>query len=113
MNVYRGVNHWNGTNWGILNRIGDDNFYAVPIKSIGFRDCTRRVPFIRSGKLIVNNPEDEDDDSSKYVRGYWWNKKTNTRLPNTTKPLTNNTGVWGNYRDYEYYYYLHQNYKDY
>ena len=105
----QGLYQWNQTNWEYLDQIGEDNFYIVPIKTIGFRPCKKHVPFIRSGKIIVKDPEEED-----YYLGYWWDKEKNQQLAKGSKPKTwaNRTGVWGDYRDYEYYYYLHENYHD-
>ena len=107
--VSRGLYPWNETNWEYLEKIGEDNFYIVPIKTIGFRPCKKHVPFIRSGKMIVKDPDDEG-----LYQGYWRDKEKNMQLPSGTKPEENisRTAVWGDYRDYEYYYYLHYNYHD-
>ena len=104
---FGGKNAWNESKWEYLDTINEDNFYVVPMKVIGFRPCQKHVPFMRSGKMIVMDPQEEDH----YI-GYWWDKENERQLPAGKTPLSNNTGVWGDYRDYEYYYNLHQNYVD-
>ena len=108
MNPISGLNAWNDSRWDYLDTIGEDNFYVVPIKTVGFRPCQRHVPFIRSGKIIIKM----DDEEKDYEMGYWWDKVKYQKLPAGETPKPNNTGVWGDYRDYEYYYNMHQNYLD-
>ena len=53
-----------------------------------------------------------DDEEKDLEMGYWWDKVNYQQLPAGSHPKPNNTGVWGDYRDYEYYYNMHQNYLD-
>ena len=76
------------------------------MKTIGFRPCSKKVPFIKSGKLVIPDPDDDG-----YYDGYWWNKDEKMQvheLPEGAKDDTEN----GEYKGYEYYYYLNENYHD-
>ena len=75
------------------------------MKTIGFRPCSKKVPFIKSGKLVIPEPDDDG-----YYDGYWWNKDEAIQvheLPEGFKKEEN-----GEYKGYEYYYYLNENYHD-
>ena len=81
-----------------LKSIGEDNFYVVPMKTIGFRPCVRPVNFRKHGKLVLESPDDDG-----FYAGYWWDTNKNMQLPQKPDPI-NDT--------YEYYYYLHKDYYD-
>ena len=94
---------WKVDDWNSLEELGEDTFYAVPMKTIGFRPCSQKVPFIKHGKMIVSEPKDEE-----YYEGYWWNENESKQIH--TKPEKN---AKEEYKEgYEYYYYLSENYHD-
>ena len=94
---------WKTDDWNSLEDLGEDTFYAVPMKTIGFRPCSQKVPFIKHGKMIVSEPKDEE-----YYEGYWWNENESKQIH--TKPDKN---AKEEYKEgYEYYYYLSENYHD-
>ena len=68
---------------------GNNNFHVVPIKTIGFHACMKRVPFRTKGKLVIPAPE-----ASNNQLGYWWDKKNKFKKEKR------------NYSYDEYYYYL-------
>ena len=90
MNPISGLNAWNDSRWDYLDTIGEDNFYVVPIKTVGFRPCQRHVPFIRSGKIIIKM----DDEEKDYEMGYWWDKVKYQKLSfNNENSLR--SSIWG------------------
>ena len=94
---------WNETDWDGLKDLGEDTFYAVPMKSIGFRPCSQKVPFRKNGKLVISDPVNGD-----YYEGYWWNVEESKQIHE--QPNKNEDGEYK--EGYEYYYYLSENYHD-
>ena len=94
---------WEENDWDSLKELGEDTFYAVPMKTIGFRPCSQKVPFIKRGKMILSEPKDEE-----YYEGYWWNENESKQVHEQPEKDAN-----GEYKEgYEYYYYLSENYHD-
>jgi hypothetical protein len=92
-------------NYEGLKHIGDDNFYVVPMKAIGFRPCVRQTMFRKHGKLepwLKKLDDDEVTDGYYKPDGYWWDTRTHT---NMSRPRQVNDS-------YEYYYFLHKDYQD-
>ena len=94
--------------YGELQHFGEDNFYVVPMKAIGFRPCVRSASFKKFGKLAISNPYDDGT-----YAGYWWDKVAHKRLPKKPRALKMGFGTEESYKDrFDYYYYLHKDYYD-
>jgi len=91
--------------YGELQHFGEDNFYAVPMKVLGFPRCRRSVSFKKNGRYTIKHPRQTRD-----YEGYWWDRYTHSRM-DKIPPL-----IEANYKNeeyrYEYYYYLNNDYYD-
>ena len=76
------------------------------MKTLGFRPCSRKVPFMKNGKLVIPDPDNIND----YYQGYWWDKVEKSQVH--LKPEMNENGEYADKDRYEYYYYLNENYHD-